>query len=219
MTRSSTLASTPTRILVVDDHAVVRAGCRQLLERLDNVLVDEAGSAQDAMAMAKAFPPALVVLDINLPDRSGFDVIGDLLRLDPAIRILVFTMHEDPGHAARALAAGAHGFVTKADDPHVIVEAVRRVARGDLYLSQPVAQKFALSRLGQDQTDPLAALTRREHDVLRLLGQGNSLADVAGHLGVSYKTAANIATQIKRKCNLSTLADLIRLAIETDRGR
>lgn len=202
-----------TQVLLVDDHAVVRTGCRQLLQAWAGYEVIEACDGAQAVDTAREMRPDLVVLDLNLPDMSGFDVIGAMLKDNPATRILVFSMHEDPAYAARALERGAHGFVSKNDDPDSIVEAARKVARGETYLSQPIAQKLALMSLkGTD--DPLAALTRRERDVLALFGQGKSLSEIAAALGISYKTTANTCSQIKAKMNFSSTPEMMRFAVE-----
>ena len=203
----------PIRVLVVDDHAVVRAGCRQLLETYGGFAVTEAGSVAEALLESAKTSPRLVVLDLNLPDGSGLDLIQPLLAKNSAIRILVFTMHEDPAYAARALEAGAHGFVTKGDDPDIIVQAARDVAEGGFYLSRQVAQNLALMKAHRSK-DPLVQLTRRERDVLHLFGQGKTLSEIAAGLGVSYKTAANSCTNIKGKLDLANNAELMRIAIE-----
>ncbi|HLN25116.1 MAG TPA: response regulator transcription factor [Patescibacteria group bacterium] len=200
------------RILVVDDHAVVRAGCRQLLELSGGFFVAEAASAAEALRLAAELRPGLVMLDLNLPDGSGLDLIPQLLAGDAAIRILVFTMHEDPAYVARALEGGAHGFVTKGDDPDTIVEAARQVASGEFFLSRPVAQNLALMQ-SRRRKDPLAPLTRREREVLLLYGQGKTLADIAAGLGISYKTAANSCTSIKTKLGLANTSELMRIAV------
>lgn len=202
-----------TQVLLVDDHAVVRAGCRQLLHSWAGFDVIEACDGGQAVSMARDAHPDLVVLDLNLPDMSGFDVIGALIKENPATRILVFSMHEDPAYAARALERGAHGFVSKNDDPDTIVEAAKKVAQGETYLSQPIAQKLALMTL-KGSEDPLTALTRRERDVLALFGQGKSLSEIATALGISYKTTANTCSQIKGKMNFSSTPEMMRFAVE-----
>ena len=207
------MATVAGKVLLVDDHAVVRAGCRQLLQSWAGFEVTEASDGAEALRLTEEIGPSLVVLDLNLPTMAGFDVIQTLHRQHPEIRILVFSMHEDPAYAAKALEYGAHGFISKSDDPDEIVDAARKVAGGGTYLSQPIAQKLALLTLkGID--DPLPSLTKREKDVLTLFGQGHSLGEIAASLGVSYKTVANTCTQIKAKLNLSTTSEMMRFAIE-----
>lgn len=202
-----------TQVLLVDDHAVVRTGCRQLLQSWAGFDVVEACDGAQALSVARDARPDLVVLDLNLPDMNGFDVLGRLLEDDASLRILVFSMHEDPAYASRALEKGALGFVSKNDDPDSIVEAARKVAEGQTYLSQPIAQKLALMSL-RGAEDPMAVLTRRKRDVLALFGQGKSLSEIASALGISYKTAANTCSQIKAKMNFSSTPEMMRFAVE-----
>ena len=201
------------KVLLVDDHAVVRAGCRQLLQGWAGFEVTEACNGEDALILADEAPPQLVVLDLNLPNLSGFEVLKILRQKHPDIRILVFSMHEDPAYAAKALEYGAHGFISKNDDPGAIVEAARKVAAGDIYLSQTIAQKLALKTL-QDRDPATPCLTKRERDVLHLFGQGKNLSEIAASLGISYKTTANTCTQIKAKLNLSSTTEMMRFAVE-----
>ena len=200
------------QVLLVDDHAVVRAGCRQLLQGWAGFAVTEAKDAEEALRLAAQQPPHLVVLDLNLPGLGGFELLQLLRRQYPAVRVLIFSMHEDPAYAAKALELGAHGFVSKNDDPDTIVQAARKVAGGETYLSQPIAQKLALMQL-QRQDDPINALTKREREVLALFGQGKSLSDIAAALDISYKTTANTCTQIKAKLGLTSSAEMMRVAV------
>lgn len=206
-----------TRVLVVDDHAIVRSGCRQLLESWGGFAVGEAADGGEALRLAGETRPHLVILDLNLPDMAGFEVLAGLLALDAPPRVLIFTMHEETGHAAKAMAAGAHGFVTKSDEPDVIVEAARRVAAGEIYISRPMAQKLALAQVSRG-SDPLARLTPRERETVVLLGRGKTIGEIAEGLGVSYKTVANTLTQAKDKLGLSTTAELMRIGITTELG-
>jgi len=205
--------TTACKVLLVDDHAVVRAGCRQLLQSWAGFEVTEARDGPEALRLSAEISPHLVVLDLNLPGMNGFEVLQVLKRDHPEVRILIFSMHEDPAYAAKALEYGAHGFVSKNDDPDTIVEAARKVANGETYLSQPIAQKLALMTLKGGE-DPAASLTKREKDVLTLFGQGKSLSEIAAALAISYKTAANTCTQIKAKLRLTTTAEMMRFAVE-----
>lgn len=185
-----------------------------MLERWGGFDVTEAGTAAQALSLAAETRPALVVLDLNLPDRNGLDIIPDLVAIDKAIRILVFTMHEEGGYATRALDSGAHGFICKTDPPDTIIEAATAILNGAVYLSRPIAQRLALGRMAS-ASNPLSPLTRRERDVLHLIGEGKTLAEIAANLGVSYKTVANCCSQIKNKLDLSSSAELMRVAIES----
>lgn len=204
------------RVLLVDDHAVVRTGCRILLEGWGGLDVIEAASATEALDLLPEVRPALVLLDLNLPDGAGLDVIDRLRDMDPTVRILVFSMHEDAAHVSRALERGAHGYVTKSDDPETVVEAVNTVLGGAPYLSRPVAQRLALAGVGAASAHPLSGLTRRERAVFDLFGQGKTLSEIAAQLGVSYKTVANTCSQVKARLNVSSSAELMRLSIESE---
>jgi two-component system, NarL family, invasion response regulator UvrY len=203
-------------VLVVDDHAVVRSGCRQLLESWGGFRVREASGGAEALARAAEDRPDVVILDLNLPDMGGFEVLDGLLAgTGERPRVLIFTMHEESGHAKRAMSAGAHGFVTKSDEPDVIVEAVRRVAMGEIYISQPMAQKLVLSAMKQAE-DPMERLSPRERETVSLLGRGKTIAEIAGTMGISYKTVANTLTQAKDKLRLSSTAELMRAGIAAE---
>jgi two-component system, NarL family, invasion response regulator UvrY len=203
----------PCRILLVDDHAVVRAGCRLLLQRRAGTEIIEAGSAAEGVRLAAGHQPQLVVLDLGLGDGSGFDIMQRLRTDGPATRILVFTMHEDPVMAARALEAGAAGYASKNDEPDTFLDAVDTVLRGEIYLSPAMARKLALHQIRAGD-NPLRSLSRRELEILRLFGAGESLAEIADALQLSYRTVANGVSVIKRKLNIATNARLLRLAIE-----
>jgi two-component system, NarL family, invasion response regulator UvrY len=201
------------RVLLIDDHAVVRAGCRLLLQRRAEIAILEASSGAEGLRLAAAHQPQLVVLDLSLGDGSGFDIMQRLRAESPATQILVFSMHEDPVTAARAMESGAAGYASKNDGPDTFLDAVDTVLRGDVYLSRAMAQKLALRHIRAGD-NPLRSLTRRELDILRLFGAGESLAEIADALQLSYRTVANGVSQIKRKLNVATNARLLRLAID-----
>jgi DNA-binding NarL/FixJ family response regulator len=203
----------PCRILLIDDHAVVRAGCRLLLQRRPAVEILDAGSAAEGVQLNAERQPKLVVLDLSLGESSGFDIMQRMHADNPAGQILVFTMHEDAALAARAMEAGAVGYASKNDGPDTFLDAVDTVLRGDIYLSPAMAKKLALRHIRAGD-NPLRSLSRRELDVLRLFGAGESLAEIADELKLSYRTVANSVSQIKRKLNVATNARLLRLAIE-----
>jgi two-component system invasion response regulator UvrY len=201
------------RVLLIDDHAVVRAGCRLLLQRRAEIAILEASSGAEGVRLAAEHQPQLVVLDLSLGDGSGFDIMQRLRAESPAVHILVFSMHEDPVTAARAMESGAAGYASKNDGPDTFLDAVDTVLRGDVYLSRAMAQKLALRQIRAGD-NPLRSLTRRELDILRLFGAGESLAEIADELQLSYRTVANGVSQIKRKLNVATNARLLRLAID-----
>lgn len=206
------------KVLLVDDHPIVRAGCRRLLEQTGRIDVTEAKSGAEALELVSVCGPDVIILDLNLPDASGLDLLQTLRAQVEGARILIFSMHEDPVFAARALELGARGYVTKNDDPETIVEALDRVAAGEVFLSHDMAQRVALMGLKVGD-NPLHHLTHREIEVLRLLGHGKSLSEIADQLNISYRTAANVQSQIKNKLNVGTTSKLIRIAIEFSAAR
>jgi two-component system invasion response regulator UvrY len=203
------------KILLVDDHAVVRAGIRRLLAAEDDVSILEAESSRDALELWRRERPDLVVLDLNLNTTSGFDLLRHLVQLDKAAKVLVLSMHSEPVYAARALQAGARGYVSKSAGAEEFVAAVRRVGRGGRYIEREIAAELAIAKFSK--RDPLDQLTTREVDILRLLGEGKTYAQIASAIGVSYKTVANSSSLIKGKLAVETTADLIRLSIESRR--
>ena len=208
------------KILLVEDHPIVRAGCRSLLQdhAADDAAFDviEASTGAEAVALNAAALPDIAVLDLHLPDMPGMDVLRLLRKQTPQLRVIVFSMYEDVPFVTSAMEAGARGYVTKNDDPESMIEAIERVQAGGLYLAPRVAERLALQPFRD--SDPLDELTPREREVFDLLGKGRSLAEIAGLLGVSYRTAANAAAQTKAKLKLGSAAALIKEAVERTRS-
>jgi two-component system, NarL family, invasion response regulator UvrY len=207
------------KILIVDDHPIVRAGLRRLLAAQPEAEVWEATSGKEALSTFKGRRPDLVILDLNLPDIGGLEIIARLKIADPEARIVVLSMHDDHIHVTRAVQAGAAGYVSKNVPPDELLEAIRRVASGHTYIEREIAEELVFSII-RTPLQPLEDLSSRDLEILRLLAQGRSLAQIADALGVSYKTAANNCTQIKVKLRATSTADLIRIAIQhglTDR--
>lgn len=199
-------------ILLVDDHAIVRDGLKRLLAPLELGEVLEAANGREALAIARARRPDLVILDLNLPGLGGLELLGRLIQLE-ARRVLVLSMHAEPLYAKRALEAGAAGYVTKNVSPDELLVAVRRVAAGGRYVEAEIAQALAVQ--GAEASQSFDNLTPRELEIMRLLASGASLAEIADAVGVGYKTVANACSLIKSKLGVSRTADLVRLAIET----
>ena len=200
------------KILVVDDHPIVRAGLVRLLAGDGRFTVSEAATGRDALTMFRGTRPDLVILDLNLPGVSGLEMIRRLRHDDETARILVLSMHDDAIHVVRALEAGAAGYLSKDAPPAEILVAINRIAAGQRYLQQELAQELALLN-ARPTPHSLDDLSSRELDILRLLGDGSSLQAIADAIGVSYKTVANNCAQIKAKLGVPRTADLIRLAI------
>ncbi|MDB5811490.1 MAG: LuxR family two component transcriptional regulator [Betaproteobacteria bacterium] len=202
----------PLTVLLVDDHAVVREGYRRLLERSGDIQVaGEAGNSGDAYQLMSQLKPAVVVMDISLPDVSGIEAARRMLAREPAVRVLIFSMHEEAVFAARALQAGARGYVTKASAPEILIDAVRAVARGEIFLSPDIAQILALKNV-RDGDAALQSLSAREFEVMRLLATGHTLSAIAAKLGLSYKTVANHQSAIRQKTGAQTAVELLRIA-------
>jgi DNA-binding NarL/FixJ family response regulator len=198
------------KILIVDDHAIVRDGLSRLLATDGDHEVKLAATGREALLLARSFRPALVILDLNLPGLGGLELLRRLVAIE-AGRILVLSMHAEPLYARRSLEAGAHGYVSKNAAPDELLTAVRRVAAGGRYVEAEIAQALALGA----GAETLNALSPRELEIMRLLAAGSSLAEIADALGASYKTIANTCTLIKTKLGVARTADLVRLAIET----
>ncbi|HWE98287.1 MAG TPA: response regulator transcription factor [Caulobacteraceae bacterium] len=196
-------------ILLIEDHALVRAGLKRLLSDVADGEILEAANGREGLAMAKARRPALVILDLNLPGLGGLELLRRLVALQVA-RVLVLSMHAEDLWVRRALEAGAAGYATKNISPDELLLAVRRILVGGRYVEAEVAQALAT----QEPSAGMGSLTPRELEIMRLLAKGDSLADIAAALGVGYKTVANIASQMKGKLGVSRTADLVRLAIE-----
>lgn len=201
------------QVLVVDDHPVVISACRAMLSACDDIAVIDAVDAFNGYEAYVSARPDVVVVDINLPGLSGFALSRRILQFDPAARIVVFTMNEDPIWVARALENGAKGYIGKSEDPARIVAAIRAVAAGRAFLPPEVVQKLAFLKHGP-RDDVLNSLNSRELEILRLLCSGKSAIEIAGLIDVSYKAVASGCWRLRRKLGTSTLTDLVRIAIE-----
>src|SRR4030088_2094633 len=201
------------RILIVDDHPIVASGCRALFAAEPDVVILEASDAESGERAFLAEQPDICVLDINLPSVSGFELARRILIHASSPPIIIFTMNDDPIFAARAIEAGAKGYVSKSGDPRDLVEAIREVSKGAVYLPPSVARSIAFAGPSLAQ-NPLSKLTSREIEILRLLGAGKSLSEIAWLIHVSYKTIANTSSIMRQNLGVRTSAELVRLAIE-----
>ena len=198
------------RILLIDDHAVVRAGLRQLLIAMSGAEVAEAPDAEAALVAIAASRPDLAILDLGLPGLGGLSLLPRLI--EAGLRVLVLSMHAEPVYARRAIEAGALGYVTKAAAPDELMEAVRLTGAGVRYIERRVAEALAVQRL--QHGDKASRLGPRDLDIIRLLAAGRSMSEIAGVLGVSYKTVANTTGLIRAKLGLARMSQLVRLAVE-----
>jgi two-component system, NarL family, invasion response regulator UvrY len=202
-----------TSVLIIDDHPIVLQGCRRMLEDAGVKTVLEARDATSGYRLYRRHRPDLVIVDLAMQGGGlgGLEVIRRMRSHDPRARILVFSMHSDPIIAARALEAGATGYVLK--DSNELMKAFDQVRSGTPYLSNDLAMQVALVRTGV-RANPLADLTPRELQTLSLLAEGKPYGRIAEELNVSYKTVANACSQLKQKLNAKNLPELIRVAVQ-----
>ncbi|MES9943265.1 MAG: response regulator transcription factor [Candidatus Thiodiazotropha sp. 6PLUC2] len=201
------------RVLLVDDHAVVRAGYKTLLDGTHDIdVVAEAGRGEEACQRYAEFLPDLVVMDLSLPGIGGLEAIRRIVARDRDAAILVFSMHDDTAFVEKALAAGARGYITKNSAAEIMVDAIRAIASGQAYIDHELAQNLALHKASGDR-EVFACLTTREFQIFNLLAHGLSPTETASELSLSYKTVANYTTQIKSKLNVKSTTELVHLAI------
>ncbi|WP_234854226.1 response regulator [Paracoccus everestensis] len=201
--------------LVIDDHPITHLGANRLLRELGYERIGQAMSGEDALAqLSGGDAPDLIVLDISLPGRGGLDLVTPLRDAAPDARILVFSMNDQTGFAARALQAGAQGFLSKNAPPADFRDAVRMLEGGEFYLSPKHAMALATLRAGAS-ADPLGALSDRERQVLALIGRGLGLQAIADELDVSYKTAANTSSALKKKLGVDGINGLMKFALDS----
>ena len=208
-----TKAAGTIRILLIDDHAVVREGYKALLEQCaDLEVIAEAADGALGYRLAHELRPDVIVIDLSMPGLGGLETITRIRQRVAGARILVFTMHTHPSFAQQACQAGALGYVTKSSTPDDLVRAVRATHQGQRFLSADIAQALAWNRLGS-QFGPLDRLSPREFEVLRLLLDAKSQAEIASTLNLSQKTVMNLHYIVKRKLGVSSDIELMRLAI------
>jgi DNA-binding NarL/FixJ family response regulator len=206
---------TSTKVLIVDDHPVVLSGCRALFAGDGSVRIDEASDGKSGHRAYLQKKPDVTVIDINLPDISGFELMRRIRKDDSRARIIMFSMNDDPALVVRAVEMGAQGYVSKADDPRLLVKAVKKVAAGDHFIAPQLAEAVTFSSAAI-KAHPVSQMTSRELEILRLLGRGDKILEVADTLGISYKTVANTTSLLKQKLGARNHSDLIRVAVELE---
>ena len=201
-------------IVLVDDHAVVRAGVRRLLEQeaLFDV-IGEAESGERAYHMFGELKPDVMVMDLSMPGMGGLEAIRRILMRHERARILVLTMHEDLSFANQALKLGAKGYLIKNTLGDDLVKSIQTVSRGEVFLSDEIAKKMAMQSISGEQ-DPIHELSAREFEIFRLLAEGLEIDAIATTLNISSKTVSNYQTMIKQKLNINTPVEIIRYAIK-----
>jgi two-component system, NarL family, response regulator NreC len=202
------------RILIVDDHAVVRAGLRLLLEaEAELEPVGEAGSARDAVFEARSLKPDVILMDVVMPDQSGLEVVPQLLAENPEVKILILSMQDDPQYVRQAFAAGASGYVLKEAADRDVVSAVREVARGGRYVHPELGARMVAAETEADRRAEEDPLSDREREVLRLLALGHTNQEIAKRLYISVRTAETHRAHIMQKLRLQSRAELVRYAL------
>lgn len=207
----------PLKVLVVDDHELVRAGMRRLLEENPQVsTIHEADSGEQALQMASHQKFDLVLMDINLPGISGLEASDKMLTLAPESRIIMVTGRLEGGHIRKLLNAGVRGYITKGSSAEEMEKAMRRVMAGEQYLSPDVAQQVAMDVINGDDTNPFDRLTTRELEIISLLLKGLRNRQISANLHISEKTVSTHRTRAFEKLHVKTTAELVRLAIRFD---
>ena len=203
------------RVLIVDDHAVVRSGLRLLLAAEEDIEpVGEAGSARDAIFQARALKPDVILLDIVMPEQTGLDVLPQLMHESPDVKVLILSMQDEPRYVREAFAAGASGYVLKEAADNEVVAAVREVAGGGRYVNPALGARLVAAEAEAERLADEDPLSDREREVLRLLALGHTNQEIAKRLYISVRTAETHRAHIMQKLRLQTRADLVAYALE-----
>ena len=202
------------RVLIADDHPVVRLGLRQILAESSDVQVGrEVGSAQEVLQAVAEERWDVVVLDISLPGGNGIELIGEIKKARPEARVLILTVYPEEQYAVRAIKAGAAGFLNKESAPERLTEALRKIAAGGRYVSAELAETLASLVAGEAQGQPHERLSDREFEILKLIASGKTVSQVADGLSLSVKTISTHRTRILKKMNMTTNAELTHYAV------
>lgn len=205
------------RILVADDHTVVREGVKQILLGLEDMLVEgEAENGQETLEKVSRGNYDVVLLDISMPGRSGLEVLEDILTLQPRLPVLILSMHPEEQYAIRALRAGASGYLTKASASHELIGAIRKVSRGGKYVTASLAEKLAMELDSKADKQRHEKLSNREYQVMLMLASGKSVGEIADELCLSVKTVSTYRTRIMDKMGMKKNAELTFYAMNNN---
>jgi DNA-binding NarL/FixJ family response regulator len=207
----------PIRVLLIDDHALVRAGIRSLINGMEGVeVVAEAANGEDALRRIEEVQPDIALLDVAMPGLNGFQVLAESVKRFPSVRVIVITVHETGQYASQALRAGAVGYLPKSAASVELQEAIRTVAAGETFISREVDKKTILQQAKEtEQARLLKTLTPRQREILTLIAEGNSTRDIALLLRISVKTVESHRAQLMERLNIHEVAGLVRFAIRT----
>jgi len=216
--KASETQTAKAKVLLVDDHPIVRQGLGQLInEEPDLSIVAEAEDFQQALSAVDSANPDVAIVDISLKDRSGIELIKEIRARKPELPILVLSMHDESLHAERVLRAGAKGYIMKQEATEQVMNAIRRVLRGEVYLSERMASRMVNRLVAGPQNvggSPIERLSDREFEVFQMIGQGVGPSEIAEKLGLSVKTVETHRERIKEKLNLASGSELIRYAMQ-----
>jgi two-component system invasion response regulator UvrY len=202
------------KILVADDHAIVRRGVVQILAEIPEAAIDEAASAREVLQAVRYHNYDALVLDIAMPDSLGLETLQQVHRLKPDMPVLMLSISPEKQYAIRALKAGAAGYLTKASAPDELVAAVRQVVQGGKYITRSLAEKLAIHMDDTSQRSPHETLSDREYEVMRLLSAGKTVTEIATALTLNVKTVSTYRSRILEKLDLKNTAEIIRYALE-----
>ena len=203
------------RVLIVDDHAVVRSGIRLLLEQEPDIEpVGEAGTGREAVFQARALKPDVILMDVVMPDQTGLEVLPTLLHEQPEVKVMLLSMQDDPRYVREAFEAGASGYVLKEAADADVVAAIREVASGGHYVHPELGARLVAAESRERKRAEEDPLSDREHEVLRLLALGHTNQEIAQQLYISVRTAETHRAHIMQKLRLSTRAELVRYALD-----
>ena len=202
------------KIILADDHQLIREGMKKILKNESDIkIVAEAGNSVELFSRLRSISADVAVLDVNMPGRSGIDILADLKKEFPSLRILMLSMHPEDSLAVRTLKSGALGYVTKNAPPEELIKAIRRVAEGRKYVSETLAEKLAddVQQSGAGPSHEL--LSDREFEVFQLLGTGKTVSEIAGLLSLSVATISTYRARILEKMNMNSTAEIIHYAV------
>jgi len=204
--------SMPTRVLLADDHALIRQGLKALLEKQGFQIVCEASDGQEAIRSAEKTQPDVAIVDISMPILNGVDAARELKKASPKVKVILLTQHDEDAYVTESLRAGVRGYVLKSQAADDLVHAIQEVCRGSVYLSPSISRAVVDAYLSKTYVsdDPLSG---RERQVLQLVGEGKSTKDIAVHLGISVKTAESHRARLMKKLDIHETASLVRYAI------